>query len=115
MPTLLDHPHESIVTVQKNQAGSRIRHGRGRKRERGDEMMFSIEARKDSRGRLIILGKASRKRATTFVNIPVSAELRKRLDERIIGSMAMGTGALLQWALDELDRQGISVEARPKG
>jgi hypothetical protein len=26
----------------------------------------------------------------------------------------MGTGALLEWALDELERQGISLEARAR-
>jgi hypothetical protein len=76
--------------------------------------MFSIEARQDPAGRVIVIGKPTRRRAATFVNIPISAELRERLDERVIGSLAMATGALLQWALDELERQGISLEARPR-
>jgi hypothetical protein len=74
--------------------------------------MFAIDVHKNGQGRIVIVGRANRKRATTFVNVPVSADLRRRLDLRIIGSMAMGTGALIQWALDELDRQGVSVEAR---
>lgn len=76
--------------------------------------MFSIEIRKDSAGHVIVVGKATRKRATTFVNIPVSNGLRKRLDNKIVGSLAMGAGAVLEWALDELDRQGISIEAHPE-
>ena len=79
-----------------------------------NEAMFSIEARQDPSGQVIVMGKATRKRATSFINIPISAELRERLDERVIGSLAMATGALLEWALDELKRQGISLEARPR-
>lgn len=112
MSTLLDPPKKSVLV--ESEATRRLpgRRGRPRKR-RPDDAMFAIATHADGHGQLIIIGKASRKRATTFVNIPVSADLRKRLDERIVGSMAMGAGALLQWALDELDRQGISVEARP--
>lgn len=76
--------------------------------------MFSIEIRENSAGHIIVVGKATRKRATTFVNIPVSKELRRRLDSKIVGSLAMGAGAILEWALDELDRQGISIEAYPE-
>ena len=76
--------------------------------------MFSIEAHQDPSGRVIVIGKPTRKRAATSINIPISAELRERLDERVIGSLAMATGALLEWALDELKRQGISLEARPR-
>ena len=53
--------------------------------------MFSIEARQDPSGCLMVMG-----------------------DERVIGSLAMGTGALLEWALDELKRHSISLEARPR-
>lgn len=113
MATLLDDPQGS-VHIKKAESTARLpaRRGRPRKRKPADAM-FTIDTQKNGQGRLVIVGKASRRRATTFVNVPVSADLRKRLDDRIIGSMAMGTGALLQWALDELDRQGISVEARP--
>lgn len=78
-----------------------------------NEAMFSTEARQDSLGRVIVIGKATRKRATSFINIPISAQLRERLNEQVVGSLAMGTGALLEWALDELKRQGISLEVRP--
>ncbi|MGC1955894.1 MAG: hypothetical protein WA970_25665 [Gammaproteobacteria bacterium] len=112
MSTLLDDPQESVFVKAETAQRLPARRGRPRKRKPADAM-FALEIHKNGQGRLVMVGKASRKRATTFVNIPVSADLRKRLDERIIGSMAMGTGALLQWALDELDRQGISVEAQP--
>jgi len=112
MSTLLDGPQESAFVKAESNQKLPARRGRPRKRKPADAM-FALDIHKNGQGRLAILGKANRKRATTFVNIPVSADLRKRLDERIIGSIAMGTGALLQWALDELDRQGISVEARP--
>ncbi len=79
-----------------------------------NEAMFSIEARQDPLGRVFVIGKATRKRAVSFINIPVSTQLRERLDEQIVGSLAMATGALLEWALDELKRQGISLEARPR-
>ena len=75
--------------------------------------MFTVEVKKNGQGKVVIVGKRGRRLSTGFVNVPVSAELRKRLGERVIGSMAMGTGALLQWALDEIDRHGVSIEARP--
>ena len=79
-----------------------------------NEGMFSMEARQDASGEVIVMGQATRKRAATLINIPISAELRERLDKQLVGSVAMTTGALLQWALDELKRQGISLEARPR-
>lgn len=76
--------------------------------------MFAITTREDPAGRVIVIGKASRKRATTFLNIPISGELRDALDAQIVGSLAMGAGALLEWALSELKRQHLSLEARPR-
>jgi hypothetical protein len=76
--------------------------------------MFVINTREDSAGRVIVIGKASRRRATTFLNIPISKELRDALDNQIVGSLAMGAGALLEWALVELKRQRLSLEARPR-
>lgn len=76
--------------------------------------MFAIETRKESSGQVIVVGRATRKRAKTFINIPVSQSLRKRLDAQIVGSLAMGAGALLEWAIEELKRQGITIEARPR-
>ncbi len=82
-------------------------------RGQGGELgMFSIEARPGGAAQVVVVGKATRKRAKAFINIPVSETLRKRLDTQIVGSLAMGTGALLEWALEELKRQGISIEAR---
>lgn len=112
MSTLREDSQQSAFVKAETAQRLPSRRGRPRKRKPADAM-FVIDIHKNAQGRLVIVGRASRRRATTFVNVPVSADLRKRLDERIIGSMAMGTGALLQWALDELDRQGISVEARP--
>ncbi|MFZ0255693.1 MAG: hypothetical protein WAN46_08615 [Gammaproteobacteria bacterium] len=77
-----------------------------------DESMFSIDTRPDPTGRVIIIGRPTRKRAEAFLNIPISDHTRKRLDEQVIGSLAMGTSALLEWALQELQRRGITVEAR---
>jgi hypothetical protein len=112
MSTLREDSQQSGFVKAETAQRPPARRGRPRKPKAADAM-FVIDTHKNGQGRLAIVGRASRRRATTFVNVPVSADLRKRLDERIIGSMAMGTGALLQWALDELDRQGISVEARP--
>lgn len=78
----------------------------------GEPGMFLIETRPGSAGQIVVVGKATRKRAKTFVNIPVTKSLRRRLDTKIVGSLAMGTSALLEWAIEELDRQGISIEAR---
>lgn len=92
--------------MKKNNLQSPLR---GRDGELG---MFLIEPRPGDAGQVVVVGKATRKRAKTFINIPVSESLRKRLDTQIVGSLAMGTGALLEWALEELKRQGISIEAR---
>nr|MBS0019552.1 hypothetical protein [Gammaproteobacteria bacterium] len=93
--------------VNKNSQQGRL-HGRD-----GELGMFVIETRPGgTQSQVVVVGKATRKRAKTFINIPISESLRKRLDTQIIGSLAMGTGALLEWALEELKRQGISIEAR---
>ncbi|MGC1952708.1 MAG: hypothetical protein WA970_09080 [Gammaproteobacteria bacterium] len=76
--------------------------------------MFAIHPREDNEGRVVVVGKASRKRATTLINIPISEDLKTSLDERVVGSLSMATAALLQWAFDELERQEISIEARPQ-
>lgn len=82
--------------------------------ESTDESMFSIGTRPDNTGRVIVIGRPTRKRAEAFLNIPISEHTRKRLDEQVVGSLAMGTSALLEWALQELQRRGISIEARPQ-
>jgi hypothetical protein len=74
--------------------------------------MFSITTREDPAGHVVIMGKATRTRATTFLNIPLCQATKSRLEKRLVGSLAMGTGALLEWALAELTRQGITVKAR---
>jgi hypothetical protein len=76
--------------------------------------MFSIEVRQEHGGCVLVVGRATRKRATTFVNIPIDQKLHDRLQSQCIGSLAMCTSALLQWALDELERQGISLEVLPR-
>jgi hypothetical protein len=76
--------------------------------------MFAIHPQEDNEGRVVVVGKASRKRATTLINIPISEDLKTSLDERVVGSLSMATAALLQWAFDELERQEISIEARPQ-
>jgi hypothetical protein len=75
--------------------------------------MFLITAHADSHPRVLVVGRPSRKKAETFINVPVSAELRTRLGERITGSLAMGTAALLEWALDEIEKQKVSLSAEP--
>lgn len=76
--------------------------------------MFMIEASQDGAGRVIVMGKPSRKGASTFINVPISAELRDRLGVQVLGSLAMGTGALIEWALEELQRQGISIKVKSR-
>lgn len=78
--------------------------------------MFTISVAADdaqgTEGTVRIVGRPSRKCAGAFVCIPISQELRSQLGKRIVGSLAMGTSALLQWALQELERQGVSIEAQ---
>lgn len=76
--------------------------------------MFSIDVRSDSEGRVVIVGRATRKRANAFLNIPICQETRRRLDEQLVGSLSMATSALIEWALDELKRQSVSLEVRPQ-
>jgi hypothetical protein len=75
------------------------------------EMFTLTTLAEKSDARLYVVGRPSRKQATCLLNIPVSQALKNRLTTQIVGSLAMGTGALLQWALQELDRQGILLEA----
>ena len=76
--------------------------------------MFSITTRDDSAGRVMVMGKATRKWADVFINIPLCRATRDRLEEKLVGSLAMGTSALIEWALEELTRQGITLEAGAK-
>lgn len=73
--------------------------------------MFTITTRTDPTGHVMVAGKASRKQAC-FVNVPLCQATKARLEARVIGSLSMGTSALIEWALDELARQGIAIEAR---
>lgn len=77
-----------------------------------ENTMFAIDTR-DGNAEVVIMGKPSRKRAVTMLNIPISGALRARLQERIVGSVAMGSSALLEWALEELERQRVSIQAQP--
>lgn len=97
--------------VQPAEQSARDSDVQGTKVEGG---MFTIEATQDRAGRVIVMGRPSRKHADTFVNIPISGELRDQLGDQILGSLAMGTGALVEWALRELQRQGISIKVRPR-
>lgn len=74
--------------------------------------LFSTTTREDPAGRVIVMGKATRKRAKAFLNIPLCQATKERLEKRLVGSLAMGTGALIEWALEELTRQGVSLEAQ---
>ncbi|MGF1615919.1 MAG: hypothetical protein ACFCVA_18975 [Gammaproteobacteria bacterium] len=76
--------------------------------------MFTIEVVQDDASRVIVMGRPSRRRASTFINIPISSELRDRLGDQVLGSLAMGTGALIEWALQELQRQGASIKVMPR-
>jgi propanediol dehydratase small subunit len=77
--------------------------------------MFTITTvpKKDDAA-VYIVGRPSRAHATRFLNIPVSQALKERLGTQVVGSIAMGSSALLEWALQELERQGISLEVTPK-
>ena len=74
--------------------------------------MFTIDTR-EGNAEVVIMGKPTRKRAVTMLNIPISGALRTRLQERVVGSVAMGSSALLEWALEELERQCVSIQAQP--
>lgn len=76
--------------------------------------MFSIEVRRDPEGRVVIMGKPTRKHVSAFLNIPICQQTRRRLDEQLVGSLSMATGALIEWALDELKRQAVAIEVRPR-
>jgi hypothetical protein len=76
--------------------------------------MFSINVRNDSQGRVVIMGRPTRKHANALLNIPICQETRRRLDEQFVGSLSMATSALIEWALDELKRQAVALEVRPQ-
>ncbi len=74
--------------------------------------MFAINTRPDPGGHVMMIGRPSRKRASTFINIPICQETRAELEERFVGSVSMSTSALIEWALAELKRQGVALEVR---
>ena len=74
--------------------------------------MFSKESRQHRQGRVIIVGRPSRKAARVCLNTPITTELHRRLRDRIEGSISMGSAALLEWALDELETRNIAIQAR---
>ena len=74
--------------------------------------MFSIDVRKDLAGHVLVFGRPTRKRAGTCLRVPLCQADRRRLEKRVAGSLAMGVSALLEWALDELGRQGVTIEAQ---
>lgn len=73
--------------------------------------MFNKTTRQDDEGQVVIVGKCKPKDLDGILNIPISIELQRSLKERIVGSLSLGSAALLEWALDELDRQCICIEA----
>jgi hypothetical protein len=76
--------------------------------------VFLLETSDNGAGQVLIIGKANRKKANALINVPVSENLRHKLSEQVVGSLAMGTSALLEWALDELKRRKITLQARPR-
>jgi hypothetical protein len=74
--------------------------------------MFAIDTREGG-AEVVIMGRATRRRAVGMLNVPISGALRARLQEQVIGSIAMGSSALLEWALAELERQRVSIQAEP--
>jgi hypothetical protein len=78
------------------------------------DYLFAITVRDDPAGRVIMIGKPSRKRADVLLNVPLCPTTKEQLEERLEGSLAMGTSALIEWALTELTRQGITLEAQAK-
>ena len=75
--------------------------------------MFDKAIYYDHEGRLILVGKCTRKGTSAILNIPISRDIHRRLREQVVGSLSMGSAALLEWALDELERRSISITARP--
>lgn len=78
---------------------------------RSPPRMFSVSVHQRNLGEIIILGKPTRNSAWAHIKVPVTPELHKQLRGHVVGPLAMGTAALLEWALDELDSRSISVEA----
>jgi hypothetical protein len=66
--------------------------------------MFSITTGNNAAGGVMVIGEATRKRVATFVNIPLCQATKERLEERLVGSLPMGTGALIEGALDGPER-----------
>lgn len=78
------------------------------------DCLFAITVREDPAGCVIMIGKPSRKRADVLLNVPLCQATKEQLEEKLVGSLAMGTSALIEWALKELIRQGITLEAQAK-
>jgi hypothetical protein len=76
--------------------------------------VFHITTREDVKPRVLVIGRPSRKHTTGYLNIPIGRSVRDRLQEQIVGSLAMGVSGLLEWALEELERKRISLEIQAK-
>lgn len=76
--------------------------------------VFKITTRGNDTGRVIMIGRSNRKNTTGYLNIPIGAQMRERLRQQIVGSLAMGVSGLLEWALAELERKQIALEMQAK-
>ena len=105
-PAMEELQHEEKkrkATAKKSRPGAK-----GKKPVKGLEIEVGDRAGK--RGPLAVLyGQGPRPRVS--VNVPISAELRNKLDKQTIGARGQICSLLIGWALEELAAQGKSISA----
>lgn len=74
--------------------------------------MFAIEIHPAAQGPLVVVSRPTHPQTHQLLNVPLSQATRERLDHHVASSIAMGASALLEWGLQELERQGITLEVQ---
>jgi hypothetical protein len=74
--------------------------------------MFAIEIHPAEQGPLVVVSRPTDRQTHQLLNVPLSRMTRERLARHLVGSIPMGTSALLEWGLQELERQGITLEVQ---
>jgi hypothetical protein len=71
-----------------------------------------VGERLGKRGPLVLMyGQGPKPR--TSVNVPISAEIRNKLEKKTVGPRGQVCALLIEWALDELAARGKSITATP--
>jgi len=105
MDVLKEEEEKKKNSAKQNRPGAR-----GKKPVKRLEV--EVGERLGKRGPLVLMyGQGPKPR--TSVNVPISAEIRNKLEKKTVGPRGQVCALLIEWALDELAAQGKSITATP--